>query len=162
MRDAQGLAAFSQETRAEGAENWSQHLVAAGRSGKAEGLGFYIWEDGRPKPDIEVIDILDGLRKPRNWAASDLLRLIHGALANEGARMLREGMVHRASDIDVVALLGLDYARLSGGPMMAAGLGGLFATKKAMERFDHPDRAFWDPEPIWAELVKNGQTFTGD
>lgn len=158
-RDLQGLTAFAQETRAEGAENWSHRLVAAGRTGRTEGLGFYIWEDSAPKPDIEVSDILDGLRDPKYWAAADILRLIHGALANEGARMLREGMAQRASDVDVVALLGLDYARLTGGPMMAAGLGGLFATKRAMDRLDHPDRAFWDPEPVWADLIKNGQTF---
>ena len=35
----------------------------------------------------------------------------------------------------------------------------LLALRRAMEGFDHPDRAFWAPEPIFAELAKNGRSF---
>lgn len=158
-RDIFGLADRTQHVRPEGAVDWAGRLVREGRTGRHEGLGFYIWGPDGPQPDIEVVELLDVGRPKQDWDAETILRLFIGAIANEGARMLGEGMVQRASDIDAIALLGLEFPRDLGGPMLAASEQGMFAVKRALEQFDHPDRGFWDPHPLWAERVKNGQVF---
>lgn len=52
----------------------------------------------------------EGLDSPRMSAA----------LADEGARALRDGIVERAGDVDVVACHGLGFPRFRGGPMFHA------------------------------------------
>ena len=158
-RDTLGLTSQAQDGRAEGTVNWAGRMVASGRAGRHEGLGFYIWNGGTATPDVEVTDLLEQARPPADWTDAQLLSLMVGAMANEGARLLRDGTVHKASDIDVVALMALDFPRALGGPMLAVGHMGLFAVKRAMERFDHPDQAFWHPDPLWADLIKNGKGF---
>lgn len=158
-RDTLGLTSQAQDDRAEGTVNWAGRMVASDRAGRHEGLGFYIWNGSSATPDVEVTDLLEQARPPADWTDAQLLTLMVGAMANEGARLLRDGTVHKASDIDVVALLALDFPRALGGPMLAVGHMGLFAVKRAMERFDHPDQAFWDPDPLWADLIKNGKGF---
>ena len=36
---------------------------------------------------------------------------------------------------------------------------GLLQITRAMADLPHPDRAFWTPDPVFAELIKNGRTF---
>lgn len=160
-RDRLGLEAQAQEPRALDAVNWAERLVAIGRRGRTGGLGFYMWGRDGPKPDVEVTDLLDRSRSAKVFDAEHLQRLIVGALANEGARLLRSGLVRRASDIDVIAVLALDFPRSLGGPMMGAGLLGMFRSQRALDTFDHPDKAVWTPDPLWGELVKNGKAFVG-
>ncbi|MFZ5961819.1 enoyl-CoA hydratase-related protein [Thalassococcus sp. BH17M4-6] len=163
-RDLLGLAELAGQPRADGARNWSALLAAQGRTGRAGGQGFYTYPagGGAPEADPAVARILDGARPiGAPMKASHIVTLIIGALANEGARLLEERWVSRASDIDVVMLLAHDFPRRRGGPMKAADLLGLFAVSQAMRRFDHVDKAFWQPRPLWPELIKNGNRFCG-
>lgn len=162
MRDAIGLGEFAGHARGAGARNWSAALTAAGRTGRASGAGFYRYAQaiGRPEADAEVSQIIDTERKiAPPMSGEHIVTLMVGALANEGARMLAEGWVTRPSDIDVVMMLSQEFPRFRGGPMKAADLLGLFAVRLALERFAHPDTAFWTPVPVFAELIKNGRTF---
>lgn len=162
LRDQIGLDRFAQRSRAEGARNWSALLLAQGRGGRAQGMGVYDWqaEPGHPRPDPGLRSILDAERPPASPMAQDLIRrLVLGAMANEGARMLASGMAARPSDIDLAAIMALDLPRWRGGPMHLAGVFGLLSLRRAMEGSDHPDRAVWRPEPVFADLIKNGRTF---
>ncbi|MCW7541716.1 3-hydroxyacyl-CoA dehydrogenase NAD-binding domain-containing protein [Aquabacterium sp. A7-Y] len=98
----------------------------------------------RPAPDEELVD-----------------RLLF-ALVNEGARMLEEGSVARASDIDLVCVCGHGFPAHRGGPMFHADEVGLHTVLQAMRRFQcHPadDAAYWEPAPLLARLAAGGQTF---
>ncbi|MBV2361723.1 enoyl-CoA hydratase/isomerase family protein [Thalassococcus sp. CAU 1522] len=160
-RDVVGLSELAPAPRAEGARNWSQVLVAAGRAGRAgtPPQGFYDWSGGIARADPALDHLIDEMRPRRDWAAGDIARLVIGAMANEGARMVASGMVRSAADVDVVSVHALDIRRLRGGVMKAVSQDGIFATATAMRRLDHPDRGFWEPAAIWADLAKNGQTF---
>lgn len=57
--------------------------------------------------------------RPRDDAIPD--RLV-AAMAEEGRRLLAEGVAVRTSDIDLVAIHGLGFPRWRGGPMFAAGI----------------------------------------
>ncbi|WP_242532234.1 enoyl-CoA hydratase-related protein [Salipiger thiooxidans] len=161
-RDRMGLRELAAQPRADGARNWSALLLGAGRGGRAAGRGVYDWTEdlSAPREDAALKALLDAERPSAAAMPPDLIRKrVLGAMANEGARMLASGMALRPSDIDVVALHALEMPRWRGGPMHLAGVMKLLALRRAMEGFDHPDRAFWAPEPIFAELVKNGRSF---
>lgn len=147
-------------------------LIMAGRVGQAAGRGFYLWQDGQAQPDRAVAALLDlpGSANPSEngpdtaiCAAplSDkaiMLRMI-AAMANAGARALRAGLALRPSDIDTVMVLAHGYPRWHGGPMQAADLVGLFDILQAMRRFAIEDPALYTPDPGFAALVKEGETF---
>ncbi|MGR3379286.1 enoyl-CoA hydratase-related protein [Salipiger abyssi] len=162
FRDRIGLDKLAQRSRAEGARNWSALLLAQGRGGRAQGRGVYDWqtEPGHPRPDPALRPLLEAERPSAEPMTPDAIRkLMLGAMANEGARMLASGMAARPSDIDLAAIMALDLPRWRGGPMHLAGVIGLLTLRRAMEAFEHPDRAFWTPEPVFAELIKNGRNF---
>ncbi|MBR9840296.1 MAG: enoyl-CoA hydratase [Rhodobacteraceae bacterium] len=161
-RDRMGLSELAAQPRADGARNWSALLLGAGRGGRAAGRGVYDWTEDLsvPRQDPALKALLDAERPSAAAMSPDLIRKrVLGAMANEGARMLASGMALRPSDIDVAALHALEMPRWRGGPMHLAGVMKLLALRRAMEGFDHPDRAFWAPEPIFDELVKIGRSF---
>ncbi|GGG82040.1 enoyl-CoA hydratase [Salipiger pallidus] len=161
-RDVLGLAGLARHPRAEGARNWSAVLLEAGRSGRASGKGVYDWtaQPSKPAEDAGLRALVSDLRPAAApLAAEAIVRLVLGAMANEGARMLSSGMVAAPSEIDLVALHALEMPRWRGGPMHLAGAMGLLSVRRALESFEHPDRPFWTPEPIFAELIKNGRSF---
>lgn len=162
LRDRYGLAEFADAPRFEAARNWSRVLLEDGRKGESSGQGFYQWVNGMPKPDKAAVGArIDAMRQPQDHSADAIVDLILGAMANEGIRLLREGMAQRGSDIDVVTCVALGFPRVRGGLMKAVSQTGLFRIQKRMERIGHPDTEFWRPEPEWTDLVKNGRTFEG-
>lgn len=160
-RDMTGLDDLSLAPRAAGAENWSALMIDIGRRGWISGKGFYDWTDEGPARSATVNRALNGQRPAASFDPQDIVMLLVGAMANEGARMLADGMVAKASDIDAVAILAQDFPRAKGGPMMAVGQWGMLKIMKKMERLNHPDRDFWTPQAAWAEHVKYGRTFLG-
>ena len=159
-RDLAGLAGHAQAPRADGAMNWSRLLRDAGRSGRAAGQGVYDWQSGSPREDDEVAALIDSARPRSAPLPPETIRGgLFGAMANAGARMLSEGMLSTPSEVDLVAVQALDLPRWRGGPMHLAGVEGLLRLRRTMETFDHPDRTLWTPEPVFAELIKNGRSF---
>lgn len=159
-RDILGLRGFANVEKAGGARNWSAMMQEIDRTGRHAGAGFYVWnESDQASADRAVLGVLNGARPPRAFSPKTLCRLIVAALANEGARMLTAGMVSDAADIDVVSVHALHLSRHVGGVMHAAGEMGLLPLMKALDSVDHPDTALWTPDPLWADLIKNGRTF---
>ena len=78
--------------------------VEEGKLGKKTGQGFYDWSKGRPQPDLSK-------------KAGLVNRLVFGAIsANEGCRILEEGVVSSWSVIDEAILAGMNFP----GPMKFA------------------------------------------
>ncbi|SPF81563.1 enoyl-CoA hydratase-related protein [Pseudoprimorskyibacter insulae] len=161
MRDRKGLETAARMPRAKGGANWAQVPVALGRTGLSAGKGFYDYEKGKmPVPSPEVLQAIDdkvGQRK--TMTDRQIIELVLGALANEGMRMLADQWAACPGDIDVAAMLGLEFPRSLGGPMHAADQVGLLKLSKAMKAFDHPDTPFWTPHTVLADMIRNGQNF---
>jgi len=78
--------------------------VKEGKLGKKSGQGFYDWSKGRPQPDLSK-------------KAGLVNRLVFGAIsANEGCRILEEGVVSSWKVIDEAILAGMNFP----GPMKFA------------------------------------------
>jgi len=140
-----------------------------GRFGQKTGKGFYKYEPGsrRPLPDPEVQDIIEKYRseigvKPRPISDEEIVQRCIYALANEGARILEEGIALRASDIDMVYLTGYGFPPYRGGPMFYADSVGLQEVLQAIEKFQKGYQgAQWQPAPLLVRLANAGKRFNG-
>lgn len=80
------------------------------------------------------------------------------ALANEGARLLDEGLALRPSDIDFLVVAGLGFPRWQGGPMHQADRRGLMVLRADL-RVWGAEAALWSPAPLVDRLIRDGRTF---
>src|SRR5262249_60273256 len=83
------------------------------------------------------------------------------ALANEGAKILDEGIALRASDIDAAYLTGYGFPLYRGGPMFYADTVGLRNVLPAMEKYGKGRNGqFWTPAALLVRLAREGKTFS--
>jgi 3-hydroxyacyl-CoA dehydrogenase len=141
-------------------------LVEAGRLGQKNGKGYYRYEKGdrNRHEDPEALEILRAraraLQVPaRTHSEAEILDRCLFPLLNEGFRILEEGIVQRASDIDVVWTSGYGFPRYRGGPMFHADAIGLKTLLEGMQRFRAEfGPLHWEPAPLLVELVEKGMT----
>lgn len=141
-------------------------LWEAGRFGQASGRGYYLYADGDRvgTHDPEVIALIRAERErkgvlPRGVKPQEIQHRCLAAMVNEGARLLREGIAPRPSDIDAVMFRDQGFPRWRGGPMKAADLRGVLKVKTDLETFARDEPQFWVPDPIFYDLIKNGRDF---
>jgi 3-hydroxyacyl-CoA dehydrogenase len=147
----------------------ADRVCELGRFGQKSGLGWYRYEPGKRDalPDPQVDEIVDEERaalgmKPRKIPDAEIVDRLLFSLANEGARILDEGIAERASDIDIVYLAGYGFPPQRGGPMFHASRVGLAQVVRRMKEFavnPHADPAFWKPAPLLSKLAAGGKTF---
>ncbi|EEF48233.1 3-hydroxyacyl-CoA dehyrogenase, putative [Ricinus communis] len=100
-------------------------LIKSGRNGKNNGKGYYIYEKGsKPKPDPSVIPIIQESQrltnimpngKPISISDQEIVEMIFFPIVNEACRVLEEGVVVRASDLDIASVLGMSFPSYRGG-----------------------------------------------
>ena len=144
-------------------------LCEKGRFGQKTGAGWYDYVAGKREaiPNAEVVQMIEEHRKslgitPRKISDEEIVQRLVFALVNEGAHILEEGIATKASDIDMVYLMGYGFPIYRGGPMNYADQFGLFNVVQAMGRFaKNPldDAAFWQPAPLLAKLAAEGKFF---
>lgn len=78
-------------------------------------------------------------------------------MVNEGARLLREGVALRPSDIDMVMVRSHGFPAWRGGVMNAADQIGLFTLVRAMAPHGQAKPRLFAPDPGIAELIRNGE-----
>ncbi len=144
-------------------------LCEKGRFGQKTGAGWYDYVAGKRDaiPNAEVVSMIEAHRKalgitPRKISDEEIVQRLVYSLVNEAAHILEDGIASRASDIDMVYLMGYGFPIYRGGPMNYADQVGLFNVVQAMNRFaQNPldDAKFWQPAPLLAKLAAEGKTF---
>ena len=133
----------------------ADRLVEAGRLGQKSGAGYYQYdpETRQRHEDSAVMAIVTEVRRelgitPRLFEDDEIVNRLTLALANEGAKLLQEGIAQRASDIDVVYCYGYGFPRFKGGPDKAVTL------LKEFQNQLNPEH--WQIAPLLTKLVANG------
>ncbi len=144
-------------------------LCEKGRFGQKTGAGWYDYVPGKRDaiPNAEVVKMIEDHRAaqgitPRKISDEEIVQRLVYALVNEAAHILEEGIASKASDIDMVYLMGYGFPIYRGGPMLYADQVGLFNVVQSMQRFaQNPldDAKFWQPAPLLAKLAAEGKTF---
>ncbi len=144
-------------------------LCEKGRFGQKTGAGWYDYVAGKRDaiPNAEVVQMIAAHRAslgitPRKISDDEIVQRLVYALVNEAAHILEEGIASKASDIDMVYLMGYGFPIYRGGPMNYADQVGLFNVVQSMGRFaqnPRDDAAFWQPAPLLARLAAEGKTF---
>ncbi len=104
----------------------ADQLCEKERFGQRSGSGWYQYEsDRKPVVDQEVEQLIqhysnqNGIQR-RTFTQQEIQNSMIAVLANEGARILEEGIAERALDIDMVKIHGYGFPRWRGGPMHTA------------------------------------------
>ncbi len=144
----------------------ADRICKLGRFGQKSHAGWYRYEPGHrtPIPDPAIGDVIAqvsadlGVERRTVHDAEIVPRCLY-PLVNEGAKILEEGLVLRASDIDVIWMLGYGFPRYRGGPMFWADLVGLGAIHESMQRLHDAHGDWLTPAPLLERLAREGKTF---
>lgn len=141
-------------------------LVKHGRNGKNNGKGYYIYEKGsKPKPDPSVLPIIEESRrlknimpggKPISVTDKEILEMILFPVVNESCRVLEEGVVVRASDLDIASVLGMSFPSYRGGIVFWADMIGPKHVYASLKRWSELYGAFFKPSRFLEEKAMKG------
>ena len=156
----------TRDPQARYASTIADRLCEMGRFGQKTGAGWYRYENGKRIVDplvnalVKEISTKRGItRKPID--AASICARVRAAIVNEGAKILAEGIVPRALDIDMAMIHGYGYPAWRGGPMFEADeieLVKVLADVKAMAATSGPG---WEAAPLLVERASLGQGFGG-
>lgn len=118
----------------------ADQLCEMDRLGQRNGRGWYTYEDGSrtPQRDPEVEALIEEYSRKqgisrRQFSEKEIAGRLLAVLANEGARIVEEGIAERKADVDIVKIHGYGFPRWRGGPMQYATEIGWKKTKEFMQ-----------------------------
>ncbi|XVF34856.1 hypothetical protein REPUB_Repub18cG0094600 [Reevesia pubescens] len=136
-------------------------LMKNGRDCKSNGKGFYIYDKGsRPKPDLSVLPIIEESRqlmnimpggKPISVTDEEIIEMEMFPAINEACHVLDEGVVSRASDLDVASVLGMSFPSYCGGIMFWADTVGSNHICTSLKRWSDMYGTFFKPSRFLEE-----------
>lgn len=142
-------------------------LAEMGRYGQKTGLGFYRYEgeSRQRKVDPQLAELIQAEARrlgvtQRQITDDEIIERCIFALVNEGARILQEGIVTCAADIDVIWVNGYGFPRTRGGPMFYAdrvGLPKVLEIVRKYQRVQGPQ--YWEPAPLLEDLASTQDSF---
>jgi 3-hydroxyacyl-CoA dehydrogenase len=151
-----------------GEKNWLiDRLFEAGRSGQRAGKGYYRYAPGKRQPQVdpEVTALIEqasreaGITRRAIPDQEVLERLVY-PMVNEGAKLVEEGIVERASDIDVVWHYGFGWPTWKGGPMHYADQVGVATIHRRLQELAAQHGSFFQPAALLQDMAASGRRFT--
>ncbi|MCC2657508.1 MAG: 3-hydroxyacyl-CoA dehydrogenase [Panacagrimonas sp.] len=140
----------------------ADRICELGRFGQKTGAGYYRYEGRKATPDPEIEKLIESVAAElgvtrRAVTDEEIVTRVLTSMANEGARILGEGIAIRASDIDVTYLYGYGFPRHQGGPMFWAEQQGLDRVLETVKRYEAEQGVLWAPAPLLVERAKAGK-----
>eukprot|EP01060_Flectonema_neradi_P041632 TRINITY_DN993_c6_g1_i1.p1 TRINITY_DN993_c6_g1~~TRINITY_DN993_c6_g1_i1.p1 ORF type:complete len:705 (+),score=201.08 TRINITY_DN993_c6_g1_i1:49-2163(+) len=124
---------------ADPANNLADHLYSKGNYGMKTGKGVFVYDEKRratPNPEanafLESYWKRNGIQRLK-LTPDEIAERIYFPVINEGFRILEDGIVSKASDIDIAIVYGYNFPRYRGGPMKYAELVGLKRVVKVLQ-----------------------------
>ena len=97
--------------------------------------------------------------KRREISDPEIIERCFGALVNEGALLLEEGVATRSGDIDVIWIHGYGFPRHLGGPMHWAEGFGLPRMAEVVDLMNADQGDLVRPSSLLKQLARDGRTF---
>ena len=145
---------------------YADKLCESGHFGQKTGAGYYVYEKGKRggTPNPQVLELIEAERAekgitPRDFTDAEIIRRYMGAMVNESANIVAEGIARRPLDVDMTLLAGYGFPRYHGGPMKYADIQGLASILADLEEFAQTDAWFWEPAQLIKDLVARGDDF---
>ncbi|TBX21552.1 enoyl-CoA hydratase [Roseovarius sp. JS7-11] len=155
------------ETRdpAERYERIADTLCEMGRLGQRSGKGWYAYSEGSraPERDAEVEALIvaysadRGITR-RTYTEQDIRDRLLTVYANEGARIVEEGIAEDFAAVDIVKLHGYGFPRWRGGPMHYAAQVGWAAMARVMAEVAGESPGSWVMAEHLARALEGEQT----
>lgn len=139
-------------------------LHELGRLGQKAGRGWYRYAGGHRQSDPEIEALIrdhamrSGRRRQSFTPALIQARIV-AAMANEGARLLEDGVARRPLDIDLVMVHGFGFPTWRGGPMQEADARGLRGVLAIAQENAARDGAGFEVSALLGELAQAGGNF---
>lgn len=141
-------------------------LIKNGRNGKNSGRGYYIYEKGsKPKPDPSVLPIIEESMKltkimpagkPISVTDQEILEMVLFPVVSEACRVLDEGIVIRASDLDITSVLGMSFPSYRGGVIFWADTVGAKHIYTSLKKWSDLYGSFYKPSKYLEERAIRG------
>ncbi len=114
--------------------------LAAGKRGKKDGQGFYVWQDGKPqKPEVD----------PDYVVPTDLQDRMLLPMVNEAIACLADGVVDDPDLLDAGVIFGTGFAPFRGGPIQYVRSEGVGVVKGKLERLAQRHGERFAPKRGW-------------
>jgi len=137
-------------------------LGESGRLGRKGGRGFYRYEGGTTKgfdPTVYA-DMGQPSRRSTPNPAHVRDRMVL-AMVNEAARILEDGIVNSAADVDLGMVMGTGFPPFRGGLLRYADDRGLEEVLETLRGFGDGIAGRFRPAPLLVQLAEAGETFHG-
>ncbi|CAA7397364.1 unnamed protein product [Spirodela intermedia] len=141
-------------------------MVESGRNGKNNGKGYYIYDQGsRPRPDPSISSIVaESIRranimpggKPISVTDQEIVEMIFFPVVNEACRVMDEGVITRASDLDIASVLGMGFPKYRGGLIFWADSLGSEYIHSRLSKWAETYGNFLRPSKYLEERAKKG------
>ncbi|MCH7938631.1 MAG: enoyl-CoA hydratase/isomerase family protein [Candidatus Marinimicrobia bacterium] len=137
----------------------NQRFTEDGRLGRKNGHGFYTYSQGKKGPvDAAVYQLLDHPQR-RTIPYEQVRDRLLGALYNEAAYCLDEGLIDSASAGDVGAIYGFGFPPFLGGPYWAMDQLGLPALVEQLSRLAQEHGSRFTPAPPLVKRAAAGEWY---
>ncbi|KAL6526496.1 Peroxisomal fatty acid beta-oxidation multifunctional protein mfp2 [Orobanche gracilis] len=140
------------------------------RAGETTRRGFYVYDEKRKaSPDPEIKKYVEKAReisgvtidpKLTKLSDKDIVEMIFFPVVNEACRVLAEGIVVKAADLDVSAVMGMGFPPYRGGIMFWADSLGSKYIYSRLEEWSKSYGGFFKPCSYLAERAAKGATLS--
>jgi 3-hydroxyacyl-CoA dehydrogenase len=136
-------------------------LTGTARGREAEEFSFYRYDRGEPRVSQRAAEALRGATRGRDGEMDDeeMRSRMLLAMVNEAARVLEEGVVASAAEVDLASLLGLGFPAAEGGLLFYADRLGIAVTVAALEDLARRVGDRFEPAPLLRRLADEGRRF---
>ena len=134
-------------------------LFNAGRYGKKNAKGLYVYDDGkRKRPDAEAYKLLE-IASPREVEAAEVVERMVLAMINEASLILDEKIVGSAAELDLAMIMGTGFPPFRGGLLRYADSLGPEHIVTRLRELEKRHGARFAPNQPLQRLAANGTTF---
>ncbi|MBW3534584.1 MAG: enoyl-CoA hydratase/isomerase family protein [Gemmatimonadetes bacterium] len=137
-------------------------VAASGRVGRKGGRGFYVYEDDKEQGVDETVYADLGGAVPTDRGGVDEKEIRHRlvlSMINEAARVLEDGIVGRAGDVDLGLIMGTGFPPFRGGLLRFADTLHPRRVYAALQELHARHGHRFEPAPLVRELAEKDQTF---